>query len=215
MTRAKTHSGGAGPLFGPPPGLTLLQGFALPQEDALLAGIEQVAQAAPFRHMVTPGGFTMSVALTNCGTYGWVSDRRGYRYQSQDPETGHTWPAMPAVFMDLARRAAAAGGFEDFSPDACLINRYAPGSKLSLHQDKNEADFSAPIVSVSLGLPATFLFGGLERTDPQDRVQLHHGDIAVWGGKARLAYHGVMPLKDGQHPRLGAYRINMTFRRAA
>lgn len=215
MTRAKPQSSGIGPLFGPPPGLTLLQGFALPLEDALLAGIEQVVQAAPFRHMVTPGGFTMSVALTNCGTYGWVSDRRGYRYQSQDPETGEAWPSMPAVFTDLARKAAAAGGFEDFTPDACLINRYAPGARLSLHQDKNETDFSAPIVSVSLGLPATFLFGGLERTDPQDRIALHHGDIAVWGGKTRLAYHGVMPLKDGQHPRLGAYRINMTFRRAA
>lgn len=215
MTRAKPQGSGIGPLFGPPPGLTLLQGFALPLEDALLAGIEQVVQAAPFRHMVTPGGFTMSVALTNCGTYGWVSDRRGYRYQSQDPETGEAWPAMPAAFTDLARQAAAAGGFEDFTPDACLINRYAPGARLSLHQDKNETDFSAPIVSVSLGLPATFLFGGLERTDPQDRIALHHGDIAVWGGKTRLAYHGVMPLKDGQHPRLGAYRINMTFRRAA
>jgi alkylated DNA repair protein (DNA oxidative demethylase) len=205
---------GIGPLFGPPPGITLLQGFALPVEDALLAGIERITQAAPFRHMVTPGGFTMSVALTNCGEFGWVSDRRGYRYQPTDPDSGQPWPPMPDAFLQLARRAAEAGGFADFTPDACLINRYAPGARLSLHQDKNETDFSAPIVSISLGLPATFLFGGMERTDRQERIALHHGDIAVWGGATRLAYHGVMPLKEGHHPRLGGYRINMTFRRA-
>ncbi|EHL96398.1 putative alkylated DNA repair protein AlkB [Acetobacteraceae bacterium AT-5844] len=214
MTRVRRQTG-PGPLFGTPPGLTLLQGFALPAEDALLAGIEQVVQAAPFRHMITPGGFAMSVALTNCGALGWVSDRRGYRYQPNDPETGRLWPAMPAAFLDLAQRAAAAGGFPGFTPDACLINRYTPGARLTLHQDKNERDFSAPIVSVSLGLPATFLFGGLERTDPQDRVALHHGDVVVWGGPTRLAYHGILPLKEGDHPRLGPCRINMTFRLAS
>jgi alkylated DNA repair protein (DNA oxidative demethylase) len=214
MTRGRPQRSAIGPLFGPPQGITLLQGFALPLEEALLAGIQLVVQAAPFRHMVTPGGFTMSVALTNCGTFGWVSDRRGYRYQTEDPETEQPWPAMPDAFMDLAQRAAVAAGFPAFVPDACLINRYAPGARLSLHQDKNETDLSAPIVSVSLGVPATFLFGGLERTDPQEKIPLHHGDVAVWGGKTRLAYHGIMPLKEGQHPRLGAYRINMTFRRA-
>lgn len=214
MTRVRRQTG-PGPLFGAPPGLTLLQGFALPAEEALLAGIEQVVQAAPFRHMITPGGFAMSVALTNCGALGWVSDRRGYRYQPNDPETGRLWPAMPAAFLDLAQRAAAAGGFPGFTPDACLINRYTPGARLTLHQDKNERDFSAPIVSVSLGLPATFLFGGLERTDPQDRVALHHGDVVVWGGPTRLAYHGILPLKEGDHPRLGPCRINMTFRLAS
>ncbi len=213
MTRARPGRG-SGPLFGPPPGLVLLEGFALPLEDPLLEGIEQVTRAAPFRHMVTPGGFTMSVSLTNCGPLGWVSDRKGYRYQATDPESGQPWPAMPTAFLDLARRAAEAGGFPGFTPDACLINLYTPGARLTLHQDKNERDFSQPIVSVSLGLPATFLFGGLQRTDPQDRLPLHHGDVAVWGGGTRLAYHGILPLKDGVHPRLGACRINMTFRQA-
>jgi alkylated DNA repair protein (DNA oxidative demethylase) len=194
-------------------GAVLLRGFCRDRED-VLAALGQIIEAAPFRHMVTPGGFTMSVAMTNCGAAGWVTDRSGYRYDANDPETGQPWPAMPPAFSDLATQAAAEAGFAGFVPDACLINRYAPGAKLSLHQDRNERDLDSPIVSVSLGLPATFLFGGLTRTDPQRRVPLRHGDVAVWGGPARLAYHGIMPLKDGEHPTLGRQRVNLTFRNA-
>jgi alkylated DNA repair protein (DNA oxidative demethylase) len=152
--------------------------------------------------------------MTNCGCAGWVTDRTGYRYDANDPETGKPWPPMPAVFRDLAVRAAAEAGFAGFVPDACLINLYEPGAKLSLHQDRNERVREAPIVSVSLGLPATFLFGGLKRTDPQRRLALQHGDVVVWGGPSRLAYHGVMPLKDGEHPALGRRRVNLTLRKA-
>jgi DNA oxidative demethylase len=196
------------------PGAVLLRGFCLPIEDEVLAALRQVIDAAPFRHMVTPGGHRMSVAMTNCGSAGWVTDRSGYRYDSNDPETGKSWPAIPPILLDLATRAASEAGFEGFLPDACLINRYEPGAKLSLHQDKDESTFEAPIVSVSLGLPATFLFGGLKRTDPQHRVLLQHGDIAVWGGPSRLAYHGVLPLRDGEHPSVGRQRLNLTFRKA-
>jgi len=164
--------------------------------------------------MVTPGGFTMSVALTNCGALGWTTDRRGYRYTRTDPDTGRPWPAMPAAFAELACDAAAAAGFPHFEPDACLINRYLPGARMSLHQDKNERDYDAPIVSVSLGMPAIFLFGGLRRADKAARLELHHGDVAVWGGPDRLRYHGVMPLAEVPHPALGSQRINFTFRKA-
>lgn len=192
----------------------LLRGFVLPLGSAFAEAIDTIAGAAPFRHMTTPGGFTMSVAMTNCGPLGWVSDRTGYRYEPCDPVSGRPWPEMPAGFLALARAAAAEAGFADFDPDACLINRYQPGAKMSLHQDKDERDFSQPIVSVSLGLPAVFLFGGETRKDPTLRLPLEHGDVVVFGGAARLRYHGVMPLKPGQHPRLGACRINLTFRRA-
>ncbi len=195
-------------------GAMLLGGFARSVEAPLLAALADVIAAAPFRHMVTPGGYRMSVAMTNCGAAGWVTDRSGYRYDPVDPETGLRWPEMPAVFADLATRAASAAGFDGFVADACLINRYEPGARLSLHQDRNERDFGAPIVSVSLGLPATFLFGGLKRSDRPRRVPLVHGDVVVWGGPARLAFHGVMPLADGEHPLLGRQRINLTFRRA-
>lgn len=195
-------------------GAVLLRGFATGVEAALLAALDQVAAAAPFRHMITPGGHTMSVAMTNCGTVGWVAAPSGYRYDAVDPVSGLRWPPMPDVFADLAARAAARAGFGGFAPDACLINRYVPGARLSLHQDRNEQGIDAPIVSVSLGLPATFLFGGLRRADPQRRVALVHGDVAVWGGPARLAYHGVAPLKEGQHPALGRQRLNLTFRTA-
>ena len=195
-------------------GAVLLPGFALPFEEEILAGVAAVTAAAPFRHMTTPGGFRMSVAMTNCGNAGWITDRRGYRYDAADPETGNDWPAMPPAFGALATRAATAGGFPSFAPDACLINRYEPGARLTLHQDRNERDYDAPIVSVSLGLPATFLFGGSERTDKARRVPLAHGDVVVWGGPARLAFHGVAPLKDGTHPLLGRARINLTFRKA-
>jgi alkylated DNA repair protein (DNA oxidative demethylase) len=195
-------------------GAYLLRGFALDDVTKLLTGIEHIETAAGFRHLETPGGLRMSVAMTNCGTVGWVSDRRGYRYTTHDPLSGQPWPPMPSVFSALAERAARAAGFEGFHPDACLINRYVPGARLTLHQDRDESDFSAPIVSVSLGLPAIFLFGGSARKDRQRRIPLQHGDVVVWGGPARLNHHGVLPLKDGHHSMLGRQRVNLTFRRA-
>ena len=195
-------------------GAVLLGGFARPAEAALLQALAAVADAAPFRRMVTPGGHRMSVAMTNCGAAGWVTNRTGYRYDRTDPESGLPWPEMPGAFADLAAAAAARAGFAGFTPDACLVNRYEPGARLSLHQDMDERGFDAPIVSVSLGLPATFLFGGAKRSDPPRRVALRHGDVAVWGGPSRLAFHGVAPLAEGEHPALGRQRINLTFRRA-
>ena len=196
------------------PGATLLRGFALPRERQLLADLAETVRAAPFRHMVTPSGFRMSVAMTNCGALGWISDRTGYRYAADDPEHLRAWPRMPASFTLLARDAAACSGYEGFVPDACLVNRYAPGARLALHQDKNERDFNAPIVSVSLGISAVFLFGGRVRSEKPQRVRLHHGDVVVWGGPSRLRYHGVLPLKEDHHPRLGSQRINLTLRTA-
>ncbi|WP_315757746.1 MULTISPECIES: DNA oxidative demethylase AlkB [unclassified Bradyrhizobium] len=196
------------------PGAVLLRGFARPQEAELITAIEAIAAQAPFRRMVTPGGHQMSVAMTSCGACGWVTDRSGYRYDARDPDSGQPWPAMPPLFHQLAERAASEAGFAGFAPDACLINRYEPGARMSLHQDRDERDVGAPIVSVSLGLPATFLFGGLKRTDKTQRYRLVHGDVVVWGGPARLAFHGVAPLADGEHARLGRRRINLTFRRA-
>jgi alkylated DNA repair protein (DNA oxidative demethylase) len=195
------------------PGAALLSGFALPHQERLLDDIAEVARVAPFRHMVTPGGFRMSVSMTNCGSFGWVSDERGYRYASGDPERLAPWPGLPSSFLELGARAAELAGFAGFEPDACLVNRYEPGARLTLHQDKNERDFGAPIVSVSLGLPATFLFGGPTRRDRAERVPLVHGDVVVWGGPARLHYHGVMPIKDGQHPLVGSFRLNLTLRK--
>jgi alkylated DNA repair protein (DNA oxidative demethylase) len=197
------------------PGAVVLPGFAAPAGAALLAALSEVIARAPFRHMVTPGGFRMSVAMTNCGSYGWVTDRNGYRYDAVDPESGKEWPRMPESLLQLAVDAAARAGFKGFVPDACLINRYEPGARMSLHQDRNERDFDQPIVSVSLGLPAVFLFGGSKRADKPRRVELRHGDVMVWGGPSRLRYHGVMPLRDGLHPVVGRHRINLTLRRAA
>ncbi len=195
------------------PGAVVMRGFALAEATALLAAVESVAQAAPFRRMVTPGGFTMSVAMTNCGDLGWITDRRGYRYDPIDPTTSRHWPEMPVGFSDLAKRAAAEAGFAGFMPDACLVNRYEPGARLSLHQDRNERDMAAPIVSISLGLPATFLFGGEQRGGRPRRIRLENGDVAVWGGPTRLAFHGVDTLADGTHALTGRCRINLTFRR--
>lgn len=192
----------------------LLRGLALPCAGNVLAALEQIRAVSPFRRMVTPGGFTMSVEMTNCGELGWTTDRRGYRYTAIDPLTDKPWPTMPEAFLELARESAATVGFEDFTPDACLINRYVPGARLSLHQDKDEADFSQPVVSVSYGMTATFLFGGNARTDPAARMPLEHGDVVVWGGEDRLRYHGVNPLKKASHPELGEQRINLTFRKA-
>jgi DNA oxidative demethylase len=196
------------------PGLTRLAGFALPLEPALLAAIAEVAAAAPFRRMLTPGGQRMSVAMTNCGETGWVTDRKGYRYDRLDPQTGQPWPVLPECFRALAQCAAAEAGFAAFQPDVCLINRYEPGARMSLHQDRDERDFSQPIVSVSLGLAATFLFGGLKRSDRPYRLLLAHCDVLVWGGAKRLAYHGVAPVPDGLHPTVGPMRLNLTMRRA-
>jgi alkylated DNA repair protein (DNA oxidative demethylase) len=192
----------------------LLRGFALAWEAALLSGLREVTAAAPFRNMVTPGGYRMSVAMTNCGELGWITDRSGYRYDAVDPENGKKWPAMPVAFRELAACAADEAGFGEFRPDACLVNRYEPGTKLSPHQDKDERDFTQPIVSVSLGIPAVFLFGGFARGDKTQRVPLEHGDVVVWGGAARLRYHGVMTLKEDEHPMLGRMRVNLTFRKA-
>jgi DNA oxidative demethylase len=195
-------------------GAAVLRGFAREADAALLSDVRVVIAAAPLRHLTTPGGLRMSVAMTNCGALGWVSDRRGYRYDPLDPERAAPWPPMPESFRALAARAAAEAGFDGFAPDACLINSYLPGTKLSLHQDRDESDLRAPIVSVSLGLPAVFLFGGLQRADKTQRVSLRHGDVVVWGGASRLRFHGVLPLAEGDHAMLGSQRINLTFRRA-
>jgi alkylated DNA repair protein (DNA oxidative demethylase) len=196
------------------PGALWLHGFVRDDAPALLSAIEDIAAASPFRNMVTPGGFTMSVAMTNCGKAGWVTDRRGYRYAERDPLSDRPWPAMPALFGDIAARAAMVAGFADFVPDACLINRYEPGARMSLHQDKDERDFTQPIVSISLGLPATFLFGGEKRSDRPKRLRLENGDVVVWGGPARKVFHGIDPLAQGSDPLTGTCRYNLTLRRA-
>ena len=192
----------------------LLRAFARPIQHELLAAIEAITAQAPFRHMSTPGGYQMSVAMTNCGARGWVTDRTGYRYDAIDPASGEPWPEMPPVFRELAGQAAAQAGFAGFRPEACLVNRYKPGARLSLHQDRDEKNYDEPIVSVSLGLPATFLWGGLKRSDKTVRYRLEHGDVVVWGGPSRLVFHGVAPLADGEHALLGRRRVNLTFRRA-
>ena len=194
-------------------GAMLLRAFIGDAEAELIAALRAIVAVAPFRRMFTPGGHQMSVAMTNCGTAGWVTDRTGYRYSADDPETGKPWPAMPSLFRELADRAAVTAGFPGFTPDVCLINRYVPGARMSLHQDKDELDFTAPIVSASLGLPAIFMFGGLKRGDKPRRFRLEHGDIAVWGGPSRLFFHGVAPLADGDHPVMGPQRLNLTFRK--
>lgn len=195
-------------------GATVLRGFALADETSLLRAVDTIVAQAPFRHWTTPGGKRMSVAMTNAGAWGWISDRRGYRYESMDPNSGLPWPLMPEIFLKLATSAATQAGFDGFIPDACLINRYEAGARMSLHRDSDEHDFAQPIVSVSLGASAMFLFGGLLRTDRAQRVPLAHGDVVVWGGTARLRFHGVLALKPGYHDVLGEYRLNLTFRRA-
>jgi len=196
------------------PGAALLRGFALPFENALAAADTGVAASAPFRHMLTPGGFRMSVAMTACGDCGWVSSESGYRYSAVDPDSGRPWPRMPEAFFELARGAAERAGYSAFTPDSCLINRYSPGARLTLHQDRDERDFSQPIVSVSLGVPATFLWGGMRRKDRPLRVPLVHGDVVVFGGAARRRYHGVARLAAAAHVFAGVARVNLTFRRA-
>jgi DNA oxidative demethylase len=196
------------------PGAALLHGFAASRAGALLRSLQEITARSPFRCMTTPGGCRMSVAMTNCGEQGWITDESGYRYVALDPATASCWAPMPPVFWEVATTAAAAAGFSGFTPDACLISRYEPGARLSLHQDKDELDLEAPIVSISLGLPAIFLFGGHRRSDRPLRLPLVHGDVVVWGGPARLRYHGVLPLSDGEHPLLGASRVNLSLRKA-
>ncbi|MDP1595477.1 MAG: DNA oxidative demethylase AlkB [Methylotenera sp.] len=195
-------------------GAILLRGFALREQTAILEDLHAVIALAPFRHMVTPGGFTMSVAMSNCGELGWMTDKKGYRYDAQDPVTGKPWPDMPASFITLSHEAAMQAGYVDFKPDACLINRYQVGARMSLHQDKNERDFTQPIVSVSLGVVAVFQLGNFERAGKSVKLPLYHGDVLVWGRDSRLRYHGVLPLKVGYHPAFGEYRVNLTFRKA-
>lgn len=192
----------------------VLRGYALPWIDRLLPELRRVLAQAPFRQMVTPGGFTMSAALSSCGDLGWTTDTTGYRYTTFDPRTQQPWPALPEALRALAVEAAAEAGFAAFAPDACLINRYVAGAKMSLHQDKNERDYAAPVVSISLGLPAIFLFGGHVRADKPQKISLFHGDVVVWGGVDRLRFHGVMPIKEGVHPVMGPQRINLTLRTA-
>ena len=197
------------------PGAVLLPGAGLPEEKLIVSALQGVLAQAPPRRMVTPGGLCMSVAMSNCGRLGWVSDRSGYRYQTQDPDTALPWPAMPDCLFRLAQQAAARAGFDGFQPDACLISVYAPGARLSLHQDKDEREVAGhPLVSLSLGLPATFQLGGLSRADKPGKVPLAHGDVLVWGGPSRLRYHGVSTLADGEHRLLGRRRINLSFRHA-
>jgi alkylated DNA repair protein (DNA oxidative demethylase) len=196
-------------------GACVLRGFARARAEALLAAVHAVIERAPVRQMITPGGKKMAVAMTNCGPLGWISDRRGYRYVAVDPLTGEPWPAMPAEFTSLAREAAERAGFDGFAPDACLVNRYETGTRLSLHQDRDEQDYGQPIVSVSLGVDAVFLFGGAKRSDPTVRIPLEHGDVVVWGGPARLRFHGVLPVEAAEHPLTGTLRYNLTFRKAA
>lgn len=194
------------------PGAMWLRAAALPEAELLWRDLNAVLVHAALRHMVTPGGARMSVAMSNCGALGWVSDRCGYRYAALDPLSGERWPPMPRSFRSLAARAAADAGFASFDPDACLINRYAGGTRLSLHQDRDERDMRQPIVSVSLGLPAVFQFGGMRRGDATTRLPLQHGDVVVWGGPSRLRYHGVLPLADGCHALTGPHRFNLTLR---
>lgn len=190
----------------------VLRQYATTQAPNILAAIKSVKTQAPFRHMQTAGGYTMSAAITSCGKVGWVSDRQGYRYSTHDPQSKQPWPTMPNILRAFATKAAADAGYDNFHPDACLINRYAPGAKMSLHQDRHERDYNAPIVSVSLGVQATFLFGGIQRSDKTVKVPLAHGDVVIWGGKSRLKFHGVLPIKAGYHPMTGEDRLNVTFR---
>jgi DNA oxidative demethylase len=195
-------------------GVFLFRNLAAESAPSIVQMVSRITKVSPFRHMITPGGYRMSVAMTNCGRVGWITDRHGYRYAPMDPETGGPWPPIPELFRRLAETAGARAGFAGFKPDSCLVNRYEPGAKLSLHQDRNEESYEHPIVSVSIGLPARFLFGGLTRNERSRRIQLKNGDVIVWGGPSRLAFHGVDTLADGDHPLTGRCRLNLTFRTA-
>ncbi|MFT9256855.1 MAG: DNA oxidative demethylase AlkB [Acetobacter sp.] len=196
-------------------GALVLPGFITPEATHLLRIIEQVAAFAPFRQMATPGGGTMSAAMTGCGAAVWVTDHTGYRYTSHDPLTRQPWPAMPPLLAELGEQAAQAAGFTGFTPNTALLNRYAPGSRMGLHQDRDEGECSQPVVSFSLGRSAIFQWGGARRTDPVRTVILHHGDAVVWGGPARLFFHGIKPLGHETHPLTGDLRYNITLRYVA
>lgn len=194
-------------------GAFIFPGMALPHAEALLDAARAIARKAPFRHLMTPGGHRMSVAMTACGDWGWNSDRKGYRYTRTQSETGEAWPPIPGSFERLVRQATMAAGFSEAPLQSGLINLYRPGTRLSLHQDRDEEATDVPIVSVSLGVAATFLWGGLTRKDPVRRFRLSHGDVVVWGGPSRLVFHGVAPLARSTHPATGECRVNLTFRR--
>jgi len=194
------------------PGALLFRAAAETMAAELLDDIHGIVAGSPLRTVMTPMGKPMSVEMTNCGAVGWVSDRRGYRYEPLDPLTGEPWPPMPSSFRELAGSVAKRAGYRRFDPDACLVNKYSPGSKMGLHQDRDEPDVSQPIVSVSLGLPITFKFGGSRRSDRTISMTLHHGDVVVFGGPARLAFHGVGTLRRGSHGLTGECRYNLTFR---
>jgi DNA oxidative demethylase len=195
------------------PGAVLMRAFGRADDVDILQAVESVIAQAPLRHLQTPGGYTMSIQTTRCGSMGWVSEPGGYRYAPSNPSTRAPWPAMPQCLLDFAVRAATEAGYPDFVPDSCMINQYLPGNKLGLHQDRDERDLRAPVVSLSLGLPAIFLFGGLQRTGKTQRYRLAHGDVVVWGGPSRLAFHGVLPVADGDHALVGRRRVNVTFRK--
>lgn len=192
----------------------LLPGLALADAPELHRALLSIAAQSNFRHLVTPGGHRMSVAMTNCGSVGWTTTERGYVYAPKDPATGRAWPPIPPLFETLGQRATQLAGFAPLRANACVVNRYEPGTRLTLHQDKDEQDLTQPIVSVSLGLPAVFLLGGFERSAPTLRRRLEHGDVVVWGGASRLRFHGVLPIEPGSHPVCGPYRYNLTFRAA-
>jgi DNA oxidative demethylase len=195
------------------PGAVLMRAFGRADDVDILQAVESVIAQAPLRHLQTPGGYTMSIQTTRCGSMGWVSEPGGYRYAPSNPSTRAPWPAMPQCLLDFAVRAATEAGYPDFVPDSCMVNQYLPGNKLGLHQDRDERDLRAPVVSLSLGLPAIFLFGGLQRTGKTQRYRLAHGDVVVWGGPSRLAFHGVLPVADGDHALVGRRRVNVTFRK--
>ena len=193
------------------PGAVLMRGLALPQDREFLAAVDTITAAAPVHHAVTPSGLPMGVMVTDCG------DSRAFanRWDPANPTHKRVWPPMPVVLRDFAIRCAVRAGFPKFRPDACHINQYEAGIKLGLHQDRHECDMTQPIVSVSFGLECVFLFGGLQRMDKPRHILLEHGDVFVWGGPARMCFHGVQPLKPGSHPLTGPYRINLTFRKIA
>ncbi len=196
------------------PDAVLFKAALKPVASSLLEEIRTISGANPFRQRKTPGGQLMSAAMTNCGAWGWVTDADGYRYSDIEPETGRTWLPIPAVWIQWVNLFCQRAGLGTFNPDACLINRYAPGAGMGLHQDKDEKDLAIPIVSFSLGAPVLFRWGGLNRQEPVSEFLLEHGDVLVWGGADRMRFHGVKKLRRYQHPLTGHYRYNLTFRQS-
>lgn len=194
------------------PDLFVLANFV--DTNPLMVQVERITKVSPFRKMMTPNGHYTGVALTNCGDFGWTSDRNEYRYSSSDPLNNQPWLAIPESFKALAKNAAHVAGFKDFEPDACLINQYLIGTKLGSHQDKNEKDFSQPIVSVSIGLSAVFQIFGNQRAGQAINYRLYDGDVVVWGNSARLCYHGVRTLSAAELDPTCQQRINITFRKS-